>query len=295
MIWDAKTHMAEVDEFSYASPDDPRFKRLVIQLIERISGQPELKRMYLKHQNHPVPGESFWEAAVRQLQLNVELNEEALGEIPSTGAVIVVANHPFGVLDGLVICWLIARVRKDFKVLTNALLNRAEEIKPFLLPIDFEETKAALETNIKTRAEARAVLEKRGCVVIFPGGTVSTTPTMLARTAKDPEWKTFTARMIVQGKAPVVPVFFAGQNSRMFQMASHVSMTLRLALLFKEVHDRIGTDMVVRVGKRIPYETLKAIGDRKQLMEFLRESTYALADQVPKKLKRRRGRRELVE
>lgn len=295
MIWDAKTHMAEVDEFSYASPDDPRFKRLVIQLIERISGQPELKRMYLKHQNHPVPGESFWEAAVRQLQLNVQLNEEALGEIPSTGAVIVVANHPFGVLDGLVICWLIARVRKDFKVLTNALLNRAEEIKPFLLPIDFEETKAALETNIKTRAEAKAVLEKGGCLVIFPGGTVSTTPTMLARTAKDPEWKTFTARMIAQGKAPVVPVFFAGQNSRMFQIASHVSMTLRLSLLFKEVHDRIGTDMVVRVGKRIPYETLKGISDRKKLMEFLRESTYALAHQVPTKLKRRRRRRELVE
>ena len=159
---------AEVDEFSYASPDDPRFKRLVIQVIERISGQPELKRMYLEHQNHPVPGESFWEAAVRQLQLNVDLNEDALGEIPSTGPVIVVANHPFGVLDGLVICWLIARVRKDFKVLTNALLNRAEEIKPFLLPIDFEETKAALETNIKTRAEAKALLEKGGCLDHLP-------------------------------------------------------------------------------------------------------------------------------
>lgn len=286
--------MAEVDEFSYASPDDPRFKRLVIQMIERISGQPELKRMYLEHQNHPVPGETFWQAAVRKLQLNIQMNDDALGEIPSAGPVIVVANHPFGVLDGLVVCWLIARVRKDFKVLTNALLNRAEEIKPFLLPIDFEETKAALETNIKTRAEAKILLEKGGCLVIFPGGTVSTTPTLLARKAKDPEWKTFTARMIAQGKAPVVPVYFAGQNSRLFQVASHVSMTLRLSLLFKEVHDRIGSDMVLRIGKRIPYEELKAITDRKQLMEFLRDRTYALESEVPK-LKRRRRRRELVE
>lgn len=286
--------MAEVDEFSYASPDDPRFKRLVIQMIERISGQPELKRMYLEHQNHPVPGETFWQAAVRKLQLNIQMNDDALGEIPSAGPVIVVANHPFGVLDGLVVCWLIARVRKDFKVLTNALLNRAEEIKPFLLPIDFEETKAALETNIKTRAEAKTLLEKGGCLVIFPGGTVSTTPTLLARKAKDPEWKTFTARMIAQGKAPVVPVYFAGQNSRLFQVASHVSMTLRLSLLFKEVHDRIGSDMVLRIGKRIPFEELKAITDRKQLMEFLRDRTYALESEVPK-LKRRRRRRELVE
>jgi len=287
--------MPEIDEFSYASPDDPRFKRLVIQVIERISGQPELKRMYLKHQNHPVPGESFWDAAIRQLQLNIGFNEDAIGEIPSTGPVILVANHPFGVLDGLVICWLIARVRKDFKVLTNALLNRAEEIKPFMLPIDFEETKAALETNIKTRAEAKALLEKGGALIIFPGGTVSTTPHLLARRAKDPEWKTFTARMIVQGKAPVVPVFFAGQNSRLFQIASHVSMTLRLSLLFKEVHDRIGSGLTLRIGKRIPYEDLKAISDRKKLMEFLRERTYALADTVPKKSKRTRRRRELVE
>jgi putative hemolysin len=287
--------MPEVDEFSYASADDPRFKRLVIQAIERMSGQPELKRMYLDNQKNPVPGETFWDASIRKLQLKVDYNQEGLGEIPATGPVIVVANHPFGVLDGLVICWLVSRVRKDFKTLTNALLNRADEIKPFVLPIDFEETKAALETNIKTRAEAKALLEGGGALIIFPGGTVSTTPHLLARRAKDPEWKTFTARMIVQGKAPVVPVYFAGQNSRLFQIASHVSMTLRLSLLFKEVHDRIGSEMVLRVGKRIPYDELKAIGDRKKLMEHLRDRTYALAETAPKKLKRRRRRRELVE
>jgi putative hemolysin len=283
-----KTQLPEVDEFSYASPEDPRFKRLVIQLIERITGQPELKRMYLEHQNNPKPGESFWDAAIGKLRLKIDLNEQDLSEIPRTGPVIIVANHPFGVLDGLMVCWLISRVRTDFKVLTNALLNRAEEIKPYLLPIDFEETKAALETNIRTRAESKALLEKGGALVIFPGGTVSTTPTLLARKAKDPEWKTFTGRMIVQGKAPVVPVYFDGQNSRLFQIASHISMTLRLSLLFKEVHDRIGENLAVRIGKRIPYETLKGFSDRKELMAFLRDQTYALEAAVPPKSKRRR-------
>jgi putative hemolysin len=287
--------MAEVDQFSYASPQDPRFKRLLIQAIERMSGQPELKRMYLDHQERPRPGEGFWAAAVRKLQLNIVLNEEGVSEIPAQGPAVVVANHPFGVLDGIVVCWLVSRIRKDFKILTNALLNRVDEIKAALLPIDFEESKAALETNIRTRAEAKALLEGGGVLIIFPGGTVSTTPTLLARKARDPEWKTFTARMILQGKAPVVPIYFAGQNSRLFQIASHVSMTLRLSLLFKEVHDRIGSDMVLRIGKRIPYEELKAIPDRKRLMEHLRERTYALAADVPRKLKRRRRRRELVE
>lgn len=286
---------AEVDQFSYASPNDPAFKRLVIRVIERLSGQPELKRMYQERLDRPRPGESFWDAAVRKLQLNIVLNEERLGEIPSKGPAIIVANHPFGVLDGILICWLVARIRPDFKILTNALLNRIDEIRNALLPIDFEETKAALDTNIKSRAEAKALLEAGGVLIIFPGGTVSTTPSVLARKAKDPEWKTFTARMIVQGKAPVVPVFFGGQNSRLFQIASHVSMTLRLSLLFKEVHDRIGNDMVIQIGERIPYDQLKAIPDRKQLMEFLREKTYALADGAPTPSKRKRRRREAAE
>jgi putative hemolysin len=280
-----------VDDFSYASPEDPRFKRFVIQMIERMSGQPELKRMYLEHQEKPVPGESFWEAAKRKLQLTIDLNEDGLAQIPPQGPLVIVANHPFGVLDGLMICWLVSRVRQDFKVLTNALLNRAEEIKPFLLPIDFEETKAALETNIRSRADAKALLESGGVLIVFPGGTVSTTPSLLSRRAEDPEWKTFTGRMILQGKAPVVPVFFAGQNSMLFQVASHLSVTLRLSLLFKEVHDRIGDTLAVRIGTRIPYETLRGFTDRKQMMAFLRDQTYALGSSLPLGSKRRRRRK----
>jgi putative hemolysin len=160
--------------------------------------------------------------------------------------------------------------------LTNALLYRAQEIRPYLLPIDFEETKEALETNLKSRAESKRLLEDGGVLVIFPGGTVSTVKRPFDKVAEDPEWKTFTARMIVQGKAPVVPVFFAGQNSRLFQIASHVSMTLRLSLLFKEVHDRIGKPIGLRIGARIPYAELQAFKDRKALMEFLRTRTYDL-------------------
>lgn len=280
--------MAKVDEFSYASEEDSAFRRMVIQIVERMSGQPHLKRLYLEHQNNPQPGESFWNAAVRKLELQVEFNRDALDQLPKEGRCILVANHPFGVLDGIVACWLVSQVRNDFKILTNALLNRAQEIKPYLLPIDFEETKEALETNLRSRAESKALLDKGGVLIIFPGGTVSTTPTVLARKARDPEWKNFTAKMILQGKAPVVPIFFAGQNSRLFQVASHLSMTLRLSLLFKEVHDRIGGALQFRIGQRIPYEELATIKDRTKLMEFLREKTYALDTDEPVKGPRRR-------
>ncbi|HEV2652970.1 MAG TPA: lysophospholipid acyltransferase family protein [Rhizomicrobium sp.] len=277
------TSPAEVDTFSYADPSDPRLKRFFIRVVERITGQPYLKYLYEDNRAHPVPGESFWAAAIRRLELRIRLNEDGLKAWPKTGPLVVVANHPFGVLDGLIICEIVSRVREDFRVLTNAVLLRAEEVKEFLLPVDFAETEEALKTNLRTRAEAKQHLMKGGCLVVFPAGGVSTTPTIFSKRAVDTEWKNFTARLISQAKSPVAPVYFAGQNSRLFQLASHISLTLRLSLLFKEVHDRIGTDVNIRIGELIPYERLAGVNDRQSFMDMLKDITYRLGEGVPYK------------
>ena len=282
---------AEVDTFSYADPTDPRLKRFFIRVIERITGQPYLKWLYEENRAHPVPGESFWSAAIRKLELKLVYNEDALNAWPKTGPLVIVANHPFGVLDGLIVCEIVSRVREDFRVLTNAVLLRAEEVKEFLLPVDFAETEEALKTNLRTRAEAKAHLMKGGCLVVFPAGGVSTTPTIWHKRAIDAEWKNFTARLISQAKAPVAPVYFAGQNSRLFQLASHVSMTLRLSLLFKEVHDRIGTEVQLRLGERVPYERLAGINDRQSFMDLLKNITYSLGGEVPQEPPKKRTKR----
>ena len=282
-----------VDTFSYADPDDPRLKRFVIRVIERMSGQPYLKWLYDDNRAHPVVGESFWDSAIRRLELRLVFNEATLATWPKTGPLVIVSNHPFGVLDGVVISQIVSRVRNDFRVLTNAVLYRAEEIREFLLPIDFTETEEALKTNLKSRAEAKAHLLGGGCLVIFPAGGVSTTPTVWHKRAIDTEWKTFTARLITQAKAPVAPVFFAGQNSRVFQLASHISMTLRLSLLFKEVHDKIGSELHIRIGAPVPFEKLPATADRQEFMRHLREMTYRLGEGVnpPPKPRVKRPRR----
>lgn len=283
----------DIDTFSYAAPDDPRLKRLVIRLIERMTGQPYLRWLYEDYRSDPPAGEVFWDSAIRRLELSVTCNEAKLATWPKTGPLVVVSNHPFGVLDGLVICHLVAKVRTDFRVLTNSVLFRADEIKPFMLPIDFAENKEALKTNLQSRAEAKAHLMGSGCLVIFPAGGVSTTPTVWHKRAVDADWKTFTARMISQARAPVAPVFFAGQNSRLFQVASHISMTLRLSLLFKEVHRKIGSEIRVRVGDVVPYDALASITDRHAFMQHLRELTYALGAgvQSPAKPRVKRPRR----
>ena len=264
--------------FSYASPLDPPVKRGLIRLVERATGQPRLKRMYLDNQRNPRPDESFFGAAVRNLALDVRYDFKALAQIPATGPVVIVANHPYGVLDGIVISWLVEKVRRDFVVLTNALLMRAPEIASFILPIDFSGTPEATETNLKTRSDARALLDAGGCVIVFPAGAVSTAPDRWGRRpAIDGRWQPFVAALVQKAKATVVPMWFGGQNSRLFQIASHVSYTLRISLIFHEVKTRIGTLLPVVIGDPIPYEALAVIKDRQTLSDRLHDATYALA------------------
>jgi putative hemolysin len=278
----------DIEHFSYAAADDPRLKRLVIRAVETMTGQPYLKSLYDEHRLNPVPGESFWSAAMRNLELKIAYNEEALVHIPRTGPLVIVANHPFGVLDGLIISYLTSLVRDDFLVLTNSVLYQADEIRAHLLPIDFAETKEALSTNIKSRAAAKSHLLRGGVLVVFPAGGASTAPKPWSKRAVDAEWKNFAARLISAAKAPVVPVYFAGQNSRLFQIASHISMTLRMSLFFKEVYDKIGSELRVQIGGVIAYSELENM-DRTKLMEHLRRKTYELGTSIPHK--RIRGRR----
>lgn len=267
--------------FSYADDSQPLLQRGAIRLIEKVTGQPALERIYLDNHHNPVPGETFFQAAIRRLGLDVRHDPARLAALPATGPLVVVANHPYGVLDGLVLCWLIERVRRDFLVLTNSVLLRAPEARPYLLPVDFGGTPDAFETNLATREKARRHLAEGGSLLVFPAGGVSTAPDRWGRRpAIDAPWQPFTAQLIQRARAPVAPIYFDGQNSRLFQIASHVSATLRLSLIFKEVRDRMHKPLDVVIGETIPFADLAEIRDRKSLVHELRQRTYALAQDV---------------
>lgn len=263
------------ETFSYAAPDDPPLKRLTIRLIERMTGQPRLKRIYRQYRAEGGAG-NFWEQAVARLRLTLIYDPAPLVDWPRKGALVIVCNHPFGVIDGLAICALTSRIRPDFRILTNAVLDRAEETRPHLLPVDFSDSREALGINLRSRAGARAHLAGGGCLIVFPAGGVSTTPSIWHARAVDAQWKNFTAKLILGAHAPVAPLYFEGQNSRLFQIASHLHQTLRLSLLFKEVHDRIGAEIRMRPGRPIPFHEIGHLAPD-ALMAELRARTYALA------------------
>ncbi len=220
--------------FSYSTADQPVLQRAVIQAIEKIGGQRKLKKLYFQHQKSVKGGENFFDAAIRLLRMRVEYDEQALAATPSTGPVLFIANHPYGVLDGITLTWLATKVRPDTKVLANDVLCQAPEAAANLLPVAFAPTREARETNVNSRLQAQAWLKDGHAIGIFPGGGVSTSERPLKGPAVDLPWAPFTAKLLRMSKATVVPVFFVGQNSRLFQLASHLSLTLRLSLVFRK-------------------------------------------------------------
>ncbi|MEM6535311.1 MAG: lysophospholipid acyltransferase family protein [Pseudomonadota bacterium] len=270
--------MEKSPKLSYAEYFEHPVKRGFVRTIERISGQPHLQKLYETYRKE-LAHEPFFSAAVKLLDLDVQFNSARLAQIPRHGPLVIVANHPFGFLDGLLIAWIVSLRRTDFKVLTNAVLDGAPEASDWLLPIDFAPTREAQKTNLATRAESLERLKAGECIVVFPAGGVSTSPTPFSRCAVDDTWKPFTAKLITRSDAHVTPIFFEGQNSRLFQWASHMSIELRLALIFREVKRRIGTALPVHIGETLSPHDLSGVGKRHDLMAFLRAQTYGMAPQ----------------
>lgn len=267
--------VAQKVRFTYSTPDQPFIQRAVIQAIEKLGGQRKLKKLYVRHQENLERGANFFDSAVNLLRINVDFDGAALSEVPRTGPVLFISNHPYGVLDGITLTWLAMKVRPDTKVLANDVLCQDVNAAKNLLPVAFAPTREARETNVRSRHEAQKHLKEGGAVGIFPGGGVSTSERPHRGMAMDLPWAPFTAKLVRMSEATVVPVFFTGQNSRLFQMASHLSLTLRLSLVFRETARRIGTDLRVRVGKPIPFSEIAQL-DREDMIRELRKRTYAL-------------------
>ena len=264
-------------EISYANGARSRAGRALIRGIENLTGRPKLIKMAQGYDEEVARGRDFWEVMAERYRLKLVVAEGELAHIPKTGPVVVVANHPFGILDGLMFGRILSMTRPDFKIMAHKVFHKAKDLENVILPIDFEETKEAQQINLRTRRDALAFLEAGGCIGVFPGGTVSTSSKLLNR-PMDPAWKTFTAKMIQRSKATVVPVCFEGQNSRLFQIVSHAHVTLRQALLINEFDRKVGGDVHVRIGAAIPRQEIDRFrGDAKGLMDYLRIATYKLS------------------
>ncbi len=277
--------------FSYATREDPPVKRGLIRLVERATGQPHLKRLYVDNQRNPRPNESFWQAAVRCAEARRALRRRGAGPHPEDGPVVVVANHPYGVLDGIVISWLIEKVRAGFRGADQRRADARAGSAGFHPADRFQRApRRRMQTNLRTRARRRATISSGAAAwSCFRPAAVSTAPDRLGRhPAVDGRWQPFVAQLIQRSKATVAPIWFGGQNSRLFQIASHVSQTLRISLIFHEVKARIGAELPVADRRADPVRTARSRSRTgRRWPTSCARCTYALA------IGRSRGRRKI--
>lgn len=265
---------------SYAGTFDDPLKAGAIRALEWATGKLTLLRLIRRFEaSERVTGQAFWAKALGMMGIDLLTPADQIARIPAAGPVVVVANHPHGLVDGMILAELIGRVRTDYRILTRSLLTGVEEVAEFMIPVPFPHEADARRQNLEMRRQAMDHLGRGGVVALFPSGAVATSDGFRGR-AVERGWTPFTAKLILKSRAAVVPIHFPGQNSRAYQIAHQISATLRQGLLLHEVVHALNRPQAPVVGRPIPPEALAHwAANPRGFMAWLRDHTLALGDQ----------------
>lgn len=276
-VKDARPHY-DRSALSYANSFDSPVKRGIIRTIEFLTGKITILRLARQFEREGIPkGQEVFTRILSTMGIDLQTPQSELAHIPRTGPVILVANHPHGLVDGVVLAELIGRVRQDYRILTRTLLTGLdEEASSYMIPVPFPHQSDAQERMVAMRSEAMDFLDVGGLVALFPSGSVAASDSLFGPSVESP-WNPFTAKLIRKSGAVVVPMKFEGSNSRAYLMANQISATLRQGLLIHEIVRAVNKPMAPIIGPAFdPAEIGTRIGDTSTFMAWLRSETLAL-------------------
>ena len=260
----------------HADQTQPEVLSLVAEvpgLAGKLAPVGKVRDLYRRVQRSP---EGFLlENLLAEMRVGLSVGAADQARIPATGPVVVVANHPYGVLDGAILTVLLTRVRPDVKVLTNSLLADVPELRKHCIFVDPFQSDRSVDSNRKSVREALAWLRRGGMLAIFPAGEVSHWQ-MPAAQIVDPVWNDTAVRLIRRTGATALPVYFCGRNGVGFQLMGMLHPKIRSAFLLQEFLQQKGKTVEVRVGSAIPADAMQPIPDDREATEYLRWRTYLL-------------------
>ena len=264
-------------KLSYANTFTNPIQRNIIKSLEFLTGKLYLLRKVRQFEKMGIPvGQPFWKQALDLLGINLLTKQSEISKIPKEGSLVITANHPHGLVDGMVLAELIGKVRTDYKILTRSLLTGVKQIDQFMIPVPFDHEENALKKSLEMRKKAMDHLEKGGVIIVFPSGKVASSETMFGNVVEG-EWNPFTAKLIQKSGANVLPIFFPGANSRIYQIANQISATLRQGLLIYEVVHAMNKPQKPLVGDLIKQNELSSWqDDPRGFMRWLRDKTLEL-------------------
>ena len=272
-----RSHLSYASNLTYAHPASGRFRNWVINFIEWMTGRFKVLRIMRKLEKQKGKNDAA-DAILAAMGVNLIGIEQQVSNIPKNGPVVVVANQPHGLIDGIIVAALVGSIRSDYRIISRRSVLGFEAMERHLIPVAFPHEPEAIEQNLMMRKNAMDYLKKGGLVVIFPSGQVASSETFFG-SAIEPEWATFTEKIIRRTGATVVPLFVPGQNSRIYQIANRLSITLRQAVLLNEFSSVSGKTFAPKVGDPITSERIAEYDrDPRGLMDYLRKTTLGLGD-----------------
>lgn len=252
-------------------PGDPR-----ITLLTEVSGLKRLERFYNEIEH--LRDLAFVAGVFRNLELDIELPDKDLEQVPKEGGLVFVANHPYGAIDGLALVHILGKVRPDLKVMANFLLQQLEPLRERFIGVNPFEQLGSL-SSFQGMRQALEHVKQGGALGVFPAGEVSSWRTEVKAVA-DPRWKAPVIKLLQHAGVPVVPVWFDGANSLVFQMLGMIHPNLRTLALPTEMLRMRGRTVRMRVGKPIAAKDIVPFTSTDQLARYLRAKTYSLGSGV---------------
>jgi putative hemolysin len=218
---------------------------------------------------------AFLHRVLDYLNVHVKVSARDLERIPRTGPVLIVANHPFGALDGIILAAVVQSVRPDVRVMANYLLREIPELRDLFIFVDPFEKSASTVANLSGMRQSLRWLAEGHAMVTFPAGEVAHLD-LATRQVRERPWNEKIARLARKTGVPVLPVFFDGRNSALFHMAGLLHPRLRTAMLAREVSNKRGRRMEVRVGSLITPKKVESIESDAELIAHLRQRALLL-------------------
>lgn len=248
-------------------------KKPIAATVMKLVKLDGVNKLYDKLKN--TEGKVFFDQFLKELGVGYIAYEEDLAKIPKTGPFILVANHPLGAVDGILMCKILTEIRPDFKIMGNFLLQKIEPIKDYVIPVNpFEERKEAY-SSIGGMRDTLKHLQEGGCIGIFPAGEVSNKNNEIGEVL-DKEWELAALKLIKKAKVPVVPMYFHAKNSRIFYNVAKIHPDLQTLMLPSEMLKKRDKPIRIRIGKPVSAKVIEDCDDAKELGEFLRKKVYMM-------------------
>lgn len=261
------------------------FARLAKRPIESLCGLRAANRIYARAWKMPkeIP---FCDRVLQSVGVRTHFTEEELFRVPKEGAVVVVANHPFGGVEGVILLSLLRRVRPDVKAMANYLLSEIAEMRDDFIFVDPFASKTATKANLRPIKDSLKWLKDGHLLIVFPSGEVSSFDRRTWR-VRDPAWSTNIAALVRKTGATVVPMFFPGRNNIFFNVAGIVHPFFRTSLLPRQIANKKGKNVTVRIGTPLTTKALEPFSqDDAQLIKYLRFRSYLLAERETHRTRR---------